>query len=145
MSEIFVAILTILGGALAGAGTQWMRDRAEARKTQTQTSGEITKAELESDEKFQERLIKRIEHLETRQLETEKTARAQDGKISDLRLMLERVGNEYETLRKLQRRVARQLREGKSMDEDTLSEMENAPDFSRVLAGAEPKKALPEA
>ena len=146
MSEaIILGLITIGGGAIGNYAAQWLREKNETKRGAVQVSGEVHKADLESDAQFMERLIKRVEHLEARQLETEKIVREQDGKISDLKLMLERVGNEYETLRKLQRRVARQLREGKSIDEDTLSEMENAPIFARVLAGAESARPLPEA
>ena len=143
--QVILAIITVMGGGAGAWAAAWLREKNETRRNSTQVSGEIHKAELESDAQFMDRLIKRVENLEARQLESEKNAREQDGKISNLRLMLDRVGHIYETLRKLQRRVARQLREGKSIDEDTISEMETAPEFSRVLAGWEERSVLPSA
>lgn len=137
VEQIILAGFTVAGGVAGGAGAQWLRDRADVRKTVVQTTGEVHKADLESDEKFQERLIKRIEHLEERQTEHDKIVRAQAEQISNLRLLLERVGNQYEAMRRLQVRVAGQLRAGKSIDDNTLAEMESAPEVSCVLAGPE--------
>lgn len=144
-NEILLAIITIGGGAAGNTVAQWLRDKNETKRAATTVSGEVHKAELESDAQFMDRLIKRVENLEARQIETEKTARKQDDKITELRLTQERIGNQYEANRKLQRRVARHLREGKPIDDDTLFEMENAPEFSHVLAGGQTPRALPNA
>ena len=140
---VILGIITVLGGGFGTWVATYLREKNENSRKTTEVGGDVKKAELESDASFMDRLIKRVEHLEAGQKETDEKLRKADNEIGDLKLMVERVGNQYETNRKLQGRVARRLREGKDIDDETLWEMENAPEFSRVLEGIAAPRPLP--
>lgn len=133
-NEIILGLITVGGGALGTYVATLIREKNETRRTQTATSGDVHKAELESDAQFMDRLIKRVELLEERQTESEKNARAQDQQISELKLTQLRIGGVYEANRKVMMRVARHAREGRVMDADTIAEVEGIPEFD-VLIG----------
>lgn len=136
MNEYIVPVLAIIGGTAGGMGAEWLRGRATRGAAAAQSNGAIGVAEIDLDGKILANLSARVDKLETQLA----TALQQIGR---LRLMLERVGHEYETARKLLGRVAKRLRSGQDVEDDMLLEMENAPDFGRVLAGFE-ERPLPD-
>lgn len=130
---IILAIITVGGGAAGTYIAQRLREKNENKRAAVAASTELEKAELEGDAQFMQRLLDRVKDLEDYRKTSEENSRAQDRQIARLERALDRVGAQYETNRKLQRRVARLLRDGKAVDEDTLDELENAPEFNRVL------------
>lgn len=133
-NEIVLGLITVGGGALGTYLATVIREKSETKRAQAATSGDVHKAELESDAQFMDRLIKRVELLEARQAEMEKNARAQDQQIAELKLTQQRIGGVYEANRKVMMRVARHAREGRMMDADTIAEVESIPEFG-VLIG----------
>ncbi len=133
IENILLGIITVGGGALGTYIAQRLREINENKRTEVTASTELQKAELEGDAQFMERLLERVKDLEAYRVESEKNARAQDRQFAQLERALDRVGAQYEANRKLQRRVAHLLRAEKAVDEDTLYELENAPEFNRVL------------
>ena len=147
---LLLGIITVGGGMVGTYFAQRLREINENKRTQITASTDahkaetdLQKAELEGDAQFMERLLERVKDLEDYRAESEKNSREQDRQIARLERALDRVGAQYETNRKLQRRVARLLREDKAVDEDTVYELDNAPEFSRVLDSPTAAAPLP--